>query len=77
MTTRRCVDCQNFQNAEHIAKGSARQGWGKCKATVMAPATFITAAYSRECDRFEAAPADVVAKRIAFLDSPTKAERAA
>ncbi len=63
----RCVDCSNFASAEKIAPGFARLGLGKCNVTDLAPATFLTAIYARECASFSPAPADVVAKRIEFL----------
>lgn len=64
----RCIDCVHFSSAEHIAKGFARLGLGKCAVTAMAPATFLTAGFARECPKFEAAAADVAAKRNQFLE---------
>ena len=84
--TATCAECKHLDlaGAERIAKGYARMGLGKCAAIIMPMATFITASHARECERFEPAPADVVAKREAYLDSAqmrprssTKPERAA
>lgn len=66
--THRCIDCQHFANAERQIAGSARLGLGKCKVTDLAPATFLTASYARECPKFTAAPAELVARRIQFLN---------
>lgn len=65
--TRRCVDCKHLTSAEHIAKGFAKLGLGKCAVTVMAPATFLTAASARECAKFEQGDPEVVAKRVAYI----------
>lgn len=63
----KCIDCQHL-DLKSAGNAYAKLGMGKCKSRTLPPATFITAAYARECDTFEAAPAEVVAKRIEWMD---------
>jgi hypothetical protein len=72
-----CASCVHLDlaAAEKIHAGYARMGLGKCAAIAMPMATFITATHARECERFVAAPADVVAKRAAYLDAEQQRER--
>lgn len=63
-----CTDCLHL-DLQSIGAANARLGFGKCKARKLDPATFITSGAARQCDRFEQAPADVVAKRVIYIDN--------
>lgn len=62
----RCIDCKHFDMRAHAA--FAKLGLGRCKVADFAPATFVTAGYARQCEKFDAAPEEVSAKRIKFLE---------
>ena len=63
--TVQCIRCQHFslRDASQMAKG----GYGHC-AFEKSRATFMSAAFERQCRRFEATDPDVAAKRQAWLD---------
>ena len=65
--THRCVDCKHL-DLRAAGTAYARLGMGKCLAQKLEPAVFITACYARECPRFEPAEAEIVARRLIFLN---------
>ena len=62
----KCIDCQHL-SLQDAGEKYARLGMGKCKALDWGKATFVTAAYARECASFELAPAEQVEKRTMYL----------
>ena len=62
--TVRCLECSRF-NLRDADKALARLGFGRCE--FKKKGELVSATYSRECNRHEPAPAEIVEKRAAWL----------
>ncbi len=69
--TVQCIDCSNFAfgRKDDADRDMAKHGFGYCEE-LPAP-KYSGARYPRECPLFEPADAEIVGKRVAWLEGKT------
>ncbi len=63
---RRCVDCSHY-DLQASPEGLARHGFGYCPLRSMHKGHTFSAVRPHQCEKFQAAPAPVAAKRMTWL----------